>query len=338
MDYSDISVVVQGPVQTFSDRPQEPNITHKCLDSIRQHLPGAHIILSTWPDQDLTGLDYDTLVISNDPGSNSRNYTLKGEAQQYNNNRQIVSSREGLKRVTTKYAMKLRSDNFLTGNGVVQLQQQYTKRSAKYVFFNERVVVSDVFTRKYAKGYPVAFHVSDFFYFGRTEDVLALWNFPLFTDFLPSKNEAINPGFPDFVTDCTQALLLAALQQFDPEIRLDSLLDNSKDKLVLSEQIIANNLIVAPLDKINLGLCQKFLGQARVSRTSGQVAHLQFFEWQKLVKTYCDPQLKIENYWPKKIDLFVKRCLYVYPTRIQTRIKQKKRKRQGEKVTKKILG
>lgn len=338
MDYSDVSVVVQGPVQTFSDRPQEPNITHKCLDSIRQHLPGAQIILSTWPEQDLTGLDYDTLVISDDPGSNSRNYTLKGEAQKYNNNRQIVSSREGLKRVTTKYAMKLRSDNFLTGNGFVALQKQYKKRSSEHAFFEERVVVSDVFTRKYAKGYPVAFHISDFFYFGLTEDVLALWNFPLFEDFMPSLNVAIHPGFPDFVTDCTQALFIAALQQFNPDIQLDSLLDNNKEKLVLSEKIIANNLIVAPLEMINLGLCQKFLGQARVSRTSGQAAHLQFFEWQELVKKYCDPQLKIENYWPKKVDLFVKRCLYVYPTRIQTRIKQNKRKRQGEKLTKKILG
>lgn len=337
MDYSDISVVVQGPVQTFSDRPQEPNITHKCLASIRQYLPGAKIILSTWAGQNLSGLDYDELVISPDPGINIRNFTLQGKPQKYNNNRQIVSSKEGLKRVKTKYAMKLRSDNFLIGNGFVTLQKQYSKRGSDYAFLQERVVVSDVFTRKYAKGYPVAFHISDFFYFGCTEDVLAFWDIPLFEDFVPSKSSEINIGFPDFVTDCTQALFLAALQRFDASIQLKSLLDNSKDKLLLSKQIIANNLIVAPLDMIGLGLCQKFLGQARVSRTSGQVSHLQFFEWQNLVKKYCDKDLKIDDYWLKTVSMFFKRCIYVYPTRIQTRIKLYKRQLQGNKIKKDVI-
>lgn len=337
MDYSDITVVVQGPVQTFSDRPQEPNITHKCLASIRQHLPGAHILLSTWPDQDLTGLDYDTLVVSEDPGSNSRNYTLKGQAQKYNNNRQIVSSCEGLKRVTTRYAMKLRSDNFLTGNGFVALQKQYPKRSDQYRFFQEHVVVCDVFTRRYAKGYPVAFHVSDFFYFGRTEDVLALWDFPLFEDFQPSLATPIHPGFPDFVIDCTQALFLAALRKFDSRITLDSLLDNTSEKLELSRHIIANNLIVASIDKIGLGLCQKFLGQARVSRASGQVAHLQFFEWEKSYQQYCDGDFVVGQYWQKSVPLFIQRCIHVFPIRLQTRLKLYKRKSLGEKVAQKIL-
>lgn len=58
-DFSDISVVVQGPVQSFQDREQEPGITQKCLESVRQHLPGSTLILSTWPGQELAGLDYD---------------------------------------------------------------------------------------------------------------------------------------------------------------------------------------------------------------------------------------------------------------------------------------
>ncbi|MFV0447193.1 MAG: WavE lipopolysaccharide synthesis family protein [Vibrio sp.] len=329
MNYIDITVVVQGPVQTFSDRPQEPNITHKCLASIRQHLPGAHIILSTWPGQNLTGLDYDTLVISEDPGSNSRNYNIHGEPQNYNNNRQIVSSCEGLKRVKTKYAVKLRSDNYLTGNGFVELQKKYNKRNSQHKYFNEYVVVCDVFTRKYAKGYPVAFHVSDFFYFGLTEDLLALWDLPWFEDFKPSKEIPLYEGFPDFVIDCTQALFLAALRKFNSTIKLKSLLDNSKGVLHLSDKIIANNLIVAPIDMIGLGLCQKFLGQARVSRTSGKIAHLQFFEWKKLHQAYCDPNLKIEHYWFKRSILFFQRCMYIYPTRLQTKLRIKKMSRKG---------
>ena len=70
----DITVVVQGPVQTFSDREQESGITRKCLDSVRYFLPGAKIILSTWHNQDLTDLDYDQLVLCDDPGTNVRAY------------------------------------------------------------------------------------------------------------------------------------------------------------------------------------------------------------------------------------------------------------------------
>ncbi len=327
IDFRDITVVVQGPVQTFCDRPQEPNITTKCLASVRKHLPGSKIILSTWSEQDLTGLDFDELVISPDPGTNIRNYNLKGEAQKYNNNRQIVSSREGLKKVTTKYALKLRSDNFLTSNNFVKLQQQYTKRSEQDKFLNERVVVGDTFSRKYAKGFPVAYHISDFFYFGLKEDVLSLWDFPLFEDFRPSKEIPINAGFPNFIIDCTQALFIAALKQFDSSIQLEHLLEHDKKTLERSNGIIANNLVVAPVDMLGLGLCQKFLGQARVSRTSGKVAHIQFFEWERLYQEYCDKDYRVQSYWSKVLNIFIQRCLYVYPTKIQTVIKVMKRNR-----------
>lgn len=326
MNFEDITVVVQGPVQTFQDRPQEPNITTKCLQSVRTFLPGAKIILSTWPDQDLSGLDYDELVITPDPGPNSRNYTEEGEPQQYNNNRQIVSSREGLKRVTTKYTVKLRSDNFLTSNKFVELQQRYTKRSELYTLFKERVVVSDVFTRKYAKGFPVAFHVSDFFYFGCSEDVLALWSMPLFENYQSDDSRILHKGYPNFMLDCTQALFLSALQQLDSSIELEHLLDNDKVKLEQSEQIIANNLVFASLDVIGLGLCQKFLGAARVHRTKGKVAHYQFFEWLELYRRYCDPHVEMpSNYWLEKLKLFLLRCWFVFPTRLETQAKLKKR-------------
>ncbi len=325
MDYCDITVVVQGPVQTFQDRPQEANITQKCMASIREHLPGAHIILSTWPDQDLTGLDYDEIVISDDPGVNVRNYTISGEPQKYNNNRQIVSSREGLKKVKTPYAIKIRSDNYLTGNDFVELQKKYYKRSDKYKFFNERVVVSNTFTRRYAKGFPVAFHISDFFYYGRTEDVLALWDIPLFKDFYSTEQCPINIGFPDFVIDCTQALFLSSIQKFDNSISLNSLLDNNKEKILQSERIIANNLIVASPEEIGFGLCQKFLGKARISRRSGQVAMLQFFEWQKWYQYHCDSKFIINNYYQQAVKLFFYRCLYVFHNRLQTKLKIIKR-------------
>lgn len=326
-NFKDITVVVQGPVQTLNGRQQEEGITYQCILSIRHHLPGAHIILSTWEGQDLTGLDYDELVLNVDPGCNVRNIKLNGEKQKYNNNRQIVSSYNGLKQVRTKYAMKLRSDNYLTSNSVVALQKKYTQRVNKYRFLKERVVVSEMFSRRYAKGFPVAFHISDFFYFGLAEDVLALWDMPVFEDFEATSVCQYNIGYPDFVTDCTQELFIKALQKFDPSITLNGLLDNSKSKLIQSEICIANNLIIAPLEMIGLGMPDKFKGKARVARAKGKAAHIQFFEWVCWYSKYCNEPLDELSMSIKRIVIFIKRLIYVFPYRVETFFKLKKRKR-----------
>jgi len=176
IDNAEITVVVQGPVQALPDRAQEEGITRRCLRSVREILPGSRIILSTWPGQDLSGLDYDELVISEDPGIVVIGYRADGSPQRQNWNRQIVSTRNGLRRVTTRYAMKLRSDNYLTGDEFRKLQTAYPARCTEYRILRERVVVNNTFTRLFAKGLPVAFHLCDFFYFGLASDVLDLWD------------------------------------------------------------------------------------------------------------------------------------------------------------------
>ena len=50
IDYKDISVVIQGAVSTN---------TKKTIDSIREYLPGAIVILSTWAGSNTEGLGYD---------------------------------------------------------------------------------------------------------------------------------------------------------------------------------------------------------------------------------------------------------------------------------------
>lgn len=326
-NYSDISVVVQGPVQTLTDRDQEEGITKKCIDSVRKHLPGAKIILSTWHNQDLSGLDYDELVLCNDPGRNIRQYKKDGSPHYYNNNRQIVSTSEGLKRVTTKYAVKLRSDNYLTSDSFVSLQKKFPKRCKQYKFLQERVVVANAFTRKYAKGHKVAFHLSDFFYFGLTEDLLSLWDLPLIPDFEKKENQLSSPCYPNYIIDCTQLFWVLALQKFEPSIKLDHLLDNSHDKLVQSDMCYANNLIIASPEELGLGLGEKFSnGQVRISRDRGKCAHLHFNEWQALYKRYCAPSFRVEASLKFKLNLFMNRIKYVYPIYPEAKLRLLKRK------------
>lgn len=319
--FEDITVVVQGPVQTLKGREQEEGITHKCLFSLRQHLPGAKIILSTWPNQQLSGLDYDELVISDDPGPNIRNFHSDGRAQHYNNNRQIVSTLAGLKQVKTPYAIKLRSDNYLTGSRFVELQQHYPKRCGSYRLFHERVVVSNVFTRKYAKGFRVSYHLSDFFYFGRTQDLLAIWDLDLLLDVSPLEAGNAKTSPKNFPIDCTQMFWVRALQKFDNSVGLKSLLDSDQTQQKKSDLYYANNLVIGAPDDIGLGLEKKFSGKARIARLKGRCAQWQLFDWEDLYKKYCDPSFVSEISSKKRWNYILARIIYVLPSRVESYVK-----------------
>ena len=298
IDNKDITVVVQGPVQALPDRDQDTGITEVCLNSVRTFLPGARTILSTWKDQDLEGLDFDELVINEDPGANITSYRENGEPGKENYNRQIASTRGGLDRVRTRYVVKLRSDNYLTGNGFKTLQQHFPERGRNYRFSRERVVTNSTYTRRYARGIRVAFHSCDFFYFGLTDDVFDMWDLPLFEDlaFDPAKQgKKQHRGAPLHAPAAEQDIWLRYLNKHLAEpIELKHLFDTSPELLQVSEQCFANNLVVAGLDEIGLALPSKFAGGTRAVKTSSLIAYLSHLDWQQLYRRYCDPEFEIE--------------------------------------------
>lgn len=311
----DITVVVQGPVQSLPDRDQDEGITHRCLQSVRTHLPGSRLILSTWPDQDLHGLEYDELVVSEDPGPNIVDYSTTGKPGKENQNRQIVSTVAGLRRVETRYAVKLRADNYLTGNHFKELQTQFPKRCDAHRYSRERVVTNNTFARLYAKGMRVAFHSCDFFYFGLTEDVLDMWDLPLFDDFEfdPDKlGQRQYHGFPGYHPDATQDFWLRYLNKhMTKPIEIRHLHDLGKDYLRISDLCYANNLVVAGPNDIGLGLPEKFGGGTKTTRKSRLFAYLQFQDWQLLYRRYCYPVYRIDTTIGDKIKKVFWRDIYM---------------------------
>ncbi|GAD80544.1 WavE lipopolysaccharide synthesis family protein [Vibrio ezurae] len=324
--FKDISVVVQGPVQALVDRNQEEGITQRCLRSVREHLPGAKIILSTWYDQDLDGLDYDELVLCQDPGHNIRQYNRDGSPHYFNNNRQIVSTAEGLKKVKTKYAVKLRSDNYLTNNDFVEYQKKYDVFGDAHRYFNQRVVVSDIFTRKFAKGLSVPLHISDFFYFGLTSDLLSLWDLPLEKDYIPSQALPFDASDPYHLVDCTQLFVLKSLKKIGEKFDLKHLHDKSIVGTKISEEFIANNLIILGETQLGLGLPSKFKGNTRVSKLKGKCSHYQFFEWELLYKKYSYRDYKVEIDFFYLARIHIARLCYIYPRSLETIFNIYKRK------------
>ena len=300
IDNRDITVVVQGPVQALPDRDQDEGITQKCLHSVRTHLPGARVILSTWDNQDLGGLDYDELVINTDPGNNVIGYDRNGEPRKENYNRQIVSTLGGLRRVQSRYAMKLRADNFLIGDQFKTLQSRFQKRGEACRFSRERVVVNNTFTRQFDKGMRVAFHNCDFFYFGLTEDVLDMWDLPPFEDFRfdPSKQGKVqHGGAPDYNPDVCQELWVRYLNKhLATPLELRHRHDTGGGEFLLtSDRSFANNLVIGGPVDIGLGLPAKFGRGTRATRPSRLYAYVSHSDWQRLYRRHCDPGFDIDT-------------------------------------------
>ncbi|MEI0799658.1 WavE lipopolysaccharide synthesis family protein [Brachyspira intermedia] len=158
----DISVVVQGAI--------DKEYTHRCLKSIRKYLPKSEIILSTWKNSNVDRLDYDILVLSEDPGGSIFDFN---KSVINNTNRQLISVQNGLKKVNNKYILKFRSDNILIDNKFLNYFDRFNSYNDRYKIFQSRFLVSCIYSREYGEfnKFPTPFHPSDFFIFGYSSDI-----------------------------------------------------------------------------------------------------------------------------------------------------------------------
>jgi WavE lipopolysaccharide synthesis len=162
--------------------------------------------------------------------------------------------------------MKLRSDNFLTGSGFKQVQH-FTKRVVSDSIFTERVVVSTCYFRRYSAGYPVIMLPRDFFHFGRTEDLLIIWDLPLFEDFifdpnkLGQKQHACTPKMPLYPEQKYCQQWLGDLDHKAP--RLTHRHDTNAPSITYWERFIASNLVVLEPAQICLGLTSRFIPKTK---------------------------------------------------------------------------
>ena len=291
---ADISVVVQGPVVGKPGDAYEQRLTRRCLDSVRAHLPSAEIVLSTWAGADVSDLPFDRLVESEDPGGMRCDpfpNTRWSTPTPYNANRQVVSTRNGLREATRPVAMKLRGDMVLTGTGFLRYFLRYPKRADGWRILRDRVVIPDWFTRNPRGPRKQPHHPSDWFHFGWREDLLDMWDTPLTDAAMPLWYET-HPRPPE-LTDTwllyrytvEQCVWLGFLRKHG-EVDFDHKLDARPHVVKESELIFANNLVVASMAELDL----RFLkyGSSRVDwgtlYTHG--------DWQRLYRDYCDPTFR----------------------------------------------
>jgi len=238
----DISVVLQGPIYKST--------TEKCLASLRKHLPECEIILSTWDNSDIENLDYDIVVLSQDPGSTRM--LINNDKLKYNINRQIISTQAGLAKVTRKYVLKFRTDFILKSSKFLNYMYLFPHRIEKWKITEERIIMP-----MGTQPYWMVFHPTDVLCFGLTQDVKNYWSCKL-----PSKEFSewfLNKPLPlSAAVDLCMKIgaepyiwseLLRKYQHKFGAINFKHSWDNSNENIELSKITLANNTIMLDRDQ-----------------------------------------------------------------------------------------
>jgi hypothetical protein len=160
----DITLVFQGSITSW---------TNQAISNAKKYFTGSTIILSTWEGQDINGIECE-VILSKDPGSYLCSHKSQYGDIYTNINRQLISTKHGIKNIETKFCFKLRSDLLIGSNSILKYFDIFTARNKKYSFFERRILVNTLTSKLYSDTgnfLPTPFHVSDWFYFGLTSDV-----------------------------------------------------------------------------------------------------------------------------------------------------------------------
>lgn len=283
IDTKDISVVVQGAI--------DKEITPLCLESIRKYLPGSEIILSTWKGSKVDGLDFDQVLLNDDPGGFdywNTEYTIIG-----NTDRQVYSTMQGLRIASKKYAVKIRTDFVFESAGFLKWFNRYPTRNKKFSFLSGKVICCDAFSRDPRYQYRLKFlrlvlQPADFFFFGYTKDLSDLFDIPLMTPeeqvwFAKNKEDPVI-GLPSFPPE--EYLWVKFLQKHleDPSILPNDSEEITPDLIKLTEATFAANLIILSHEQIGIQ-CGKSALRAKLNEFKGNCyTHT---SWIALYRFYC---------------------------------------------------
>ena len=269
IESKDISVVVQGMPCAE---------TLPILAKIRKLLPKSEIILSTWEGVDAERFEgtADRVVLSKDPGSGVNCFS-NGTIYHNNFNRQLVSTRAGIRASTRKFVIKTRTDFSLDSLDFLTHWDDFPVRNPKFCLFNHRIIVPSLYSRFFSDctGLATPFHPSDIFAFGLKEDISLLFcSAPLMTDeelsFWAHKYPTRNP-YPGNTWRWSpeQTFFIAAVKTKFPDVHFDDWTDFEKSDYILSEHLILNNFVF--LDPCQIALNSKKHQHAIGLANNGQI-------------------------------------------------------------------
>ena len=265
MNFEEISVVVQGP---FTPRSGDTKGTLSVLDSIRTHLPGAELILSTWVGHYDGSFVCDKIVESEDPGA----FGDRSSNSFANLARQIVSTSAGLKQASRPFALKIRTDTHLSSSDFVSLWEIGRQRGLRPSLLKNKVLISALTSYNLCR-FAIPYHPSDFFHFGETADLQSLWNvsFPdpdvieYFSE--GSISHYLNgvPGFTGLPMKMTpeQYLFCEFLKGLGANPKISGIRTSNLMTLIESDKLLSSHFVIEDPFECGIILPQKFEGDIR---------------------------------------------------------------------------
>ncbi len=252
---SDVTFVIQGPnLDTFHHK-----ITSKLILSIHKNFPKSQIVFSTWECENIRGLPkVDKIVFSKDPGAT---LFLESPPTLNNVNRQIVSTKRGLDEVNSEYAVKIRSDLLFLNNNILRSFPFLDPdgRSDEFKFLQSYVLVSNQTSVNPRKMYKYPFCICDWFWAGRTEDLLDIWSIPLMPEpwfrYFQEDDVMAKHGNPYLSRYFPESYITSTFIRKKRDLQFEDSFDCASDNINLSEDIISNNFVIK--SNWQLGICSQ---------------------------------------------------------------------------------
>lgn len=272
MDFCLISVVVSGPVIIIEKDGELFNTTQHCCESIREKMPGAEIVFSTWENEKISGIDCDILVRSEDPGG-------ANQKDGGNINRQICSRRAGIKAATRQYVLAIRSESHILNTDFLEYWGKYEKYSndIEWKFLNKRVIIPATMPASRAK----LFHMGDWYYFGEKDDVLKLWDLPYW------EKGTRNITQSDLMYNAHRYVITAFIRKYH-ELQFDKRSDINGMNRVIYEKVVANNFVVTGFLEYGIDSYKYYYPKTRHWKLDQVEINYYHSEWIQLYNRYCD--------------------------------------------------
>ncbi|HGF0769477.1 TPA: WavE lipopolysaccharide synthesis family protein [Kluyvera georgiana] len=244
------SIVMQGSILDKHGRLNSDVIGN--IKKIRSVFSTAEFILSTWKVNEDIKLeleqiisDYSLVVIYNiDPGCL---YSIDGVVSS-NVNRMVVSTKNGIKRCSHNFVIKIRTDSYLYNDNLKKILLKIIDSRINHIrtrdkkIFDDYVINCNLFARD-ARGYiPYLFHPGDICLAGNRTDLLLLFDVPLAdNNIFMNISRACFLSFMRFVPE--QYVWIHCIGNKTGKIPYNGNQDYNNDLIKTSEIFYANNFI-----------------------------------------------------------------------------------------------
>lgn len=287
---NDLSIVVSGPILGTDDDKNE--YTRMACASAKSFFPQGEVILSTWKGANISGIYYDILVQSDDPGPNNGNV-----------NRQICSRRAGILKASRKYVLAIRSESVIKRTDFLKFIDKFNNHGDKFHFLKSRIVIPATYPASRGE----LFHIGDWYFFGYKDDLLKFWDLPYMDD------SKFNNAEDDLVYNPHRYLITSFVRKFYP-LNFYKKKDVTKKNRIIYENIIAENFVVTGfyeygIESLKYPLSYKFMNKLFHKETG-----YTFNEWKELYNKYSGGKEMIKKSIDEK--LIINICIPIKRSKI----------------------